>query len=188
MHHINHHSSTLSFLKKTLMGVGLMTFSVMTFALPSDRNQPITLLADHATYNDKTGVTTYSGNVVIEQGTMKLQAASIVANLNKNKQISTINANGSPAKFQQQLETNRGIARGEAKKILYNAETGILTLLGNAYLNQDGASLRGSTLKYSMNKGDVEVSGGTEDSGAGKGRVQIIIPPSDSRSFPGVRD
>ena len=186
MHHTNHHSQTLSFLKSALIGVGLMATSVMAFALPSDRNQPISLLADHATYNDKTGVTTYTGNVIIEQGTMKLQAASIVANLNKNKQISTITATGSLAKFQQQLETNRGIARGEAQKIIYNAETGILNLIGNAYLYQDGASLRGNTLKYSMNKGDVEVSGGSD--AGGKGRVQIIIPPSTSRSFSGVRD
>ncbi|NHB58551.1 lipopolysaccharide transport periplasmic protein LptA [Acinetobacter shaoyimingii] len=188
MHHTNHHSLISSFLKNALLGAGLLTCSVMAFALPSDRNQPISLVADHATYNDKTGVTTYTGNVLIEQGTMKLQAASIVANLNKNKQISTITANGSPAKFQQQIETNRGIARGEAKKILYNAETGIITLIGNAYLNQDGASLRGSTLKYSMNKGDVEVSGSSSEAGSTKGRVQIIIPPSSSRTFQGVRD
>ena len=94
MHHINHHSLTLSFLKKALLGVGLMTLSVMTFALPNDRNKPISLLADYATYNDKTGITTYKGNVIIEQGTMKLQAASLVANLNQNKQITTIVANG----------------------------------------------------------------------------------------------
>jgi lipopolysaccharide export system protein LptA len=58
--------------------------SASTFALPSDRNQQLSLVADRATYNDKTGVTTYTGNVVIEQGTMKLQADSIVATLNQN--------------------------------------------------------------------------------------------------------
>jgi lipopolysaccharide export system protein LptA len=58
--------------------------SASAFALPSDRNQPISLVADRATYNDKTGITTYTGNVVIEQGTMKLQADSIVAQLNSN--------------------------------------------------------------------------------------------------------
>lgn len=179
-------SRRLSSVKRSLFGLSLCAISVMSFALPSDRNQPISLLADRATYNDKTGITTYSGNVIIEQGTMKLNASSIVANLNSNKQISTVNASGSPAKFQQQLDTSRGIARGEAQKIIYNAETGILTLTGNAYLYQDGASIRGNLLKYSMNKGDIEVSGG--GSGASKGRVQIIIPPSNTRSFPGVRD
>lgn len=189
MRQIKQQSLTLSSIKRSLIGLGLCVISVMTYALPSDRNKEISLIADRATYNDKTGITTYTGNVVIEQGTLKINAASIVANLNSNRQISTVNASGSPAKFQQQLESNRGIARGEAQKIVYNAETGILTLSGNAYLYQDGASIRGNLLKYSMNKGDVEVSGGgTGGSGDAKGRVQIIIPPSSSRTFPGARN
>ena len=181
-------SNSQPFLKKVICTAGLICFSASVFALPSDRSQPISLVADKATYNERTGVTTYSGNVLIEQGTMKIQAASIVAQLNKNKQISTITATGSPAKFQQQLESNKGVARGEAQKIIYNAETGILNLIGNAYLYQDGASIRSSTLKYSMNKGDIEASGGVSGTGSSKGRVQIIIPPSTQKTFPGARD
>ena len=177
-----------SFLKKMICTIALMGCSVATFALPSDRSQQISMVADKATYNEKTGVTTYSGNVIIEQGTMKLQANSIVAQLNKNKQMSTITASGGPAKFQQQVDTAKGIARGEAQKIIYNAETGIINLVGNAYLYQNGASIRSSTLKYSMNKGDIEASGTSNSTGSPTGRVQIIIPPSTSKSFPGVRD
>ncbi|WP_291368847.1 lipopolysaccharide transport periplasmic protein LptA, partial [Acinetobacter sp. UBA5934] len=96
--------------------VGLVVFSsAAVFAIPSDRNQPISLVADRATYNEKTGVTTYTGNVIIEQGTMKLQANSIVANLNSQKQISSITATGGPARFQQQTEVNKGLAKGQAQ-------------------------------------------------------------------------
>lgn len=181
-------SQPQTFLKQSLWLAGLLCVSASSFALPSDRNQPISLLADRATYNEKTGVTTYSGNVVIEQGTMKLQAASIVAQLNKSKQISTITATGSPAKFQQQVDTAKGVARGEAQKIIYDAETGLINLIGNAYLYQDGASIRSGTLKYSMNKGDIEANGGAGSTGTPKSRVQIIIPPNGSKSFPGARD
>lgn len=175
-----------SFLIKAICTAGLMGLSAAAFALPSDRNQPISLVADKATYNEAAGVTTYTGNVIIEQGTMKLQAASIVAQL--NKQISTITATGGPAKFQQQVDTAKGVARGEAQKIIYNAETGIINLIGNAYLYQDGASIRSSSLKYSMNKGDIEASGSSNSTGSAKGRVQIIIPPNSTKSFPGARD
>ena len=188
MHQIKPFSLTQSFLKKAIATVSLMCLSVSVFALPSDRSQSISLVADKATYSERTGITTYTGNVIIEQGTMKLQAASLVAQLNKNKQMSTITATGSPAKFQQQLESNRGIARGEAQKIVYNAETGIINLIGNAYLYQDGASIRSNTLKYSMNKGDIEASGTSDAAGTSKGRVQIIIPPSATKTFPGARD
>ena len=188
MHQNKPLSLSKALLQQAIVVTALCAASTVALALPSDRSQQISLVADHATYNDKTGVTTYSGNVVIEQGSMKLQAAAIVAQLSKTKQISTITATGSPAKFQQQLDSNRGVARGEASKIIYNAETGIINLIGNAYLYQNGASIRSSTLKYSMNKGDVEASGGSKDSGVSKGRVQIIIPPSATKTVPGARD
>ena len=177
-----------SFLRKAICTISMLSLSATAFALSSDRNQPISLVADKATYSEATGVTTYTGNVIIEQGTMKLQASSIVAQLNKSKQISTITATGGPAKFQQQVDSAKGVARGEAQKIVYNAETGIINLIGNAYLYQDGASIRSSTLKYSMNKGDVEASGSSNTTGSSKGRVQIIIPPNSAKSFPGARD
>ncbi len=119
---------------------------------------------------------------------MKLQAASIVAQLNKNKQISTITATGGPAKFQQQVDTAKGVARGEAQKIIYNAETGIITLSGNALLEQEGASIRGANLKYSMNKGDIVAEGTPNKTGSEGGRVKIVIPPSSAKSFPGASD
>ncbi len=182
-----HKSSFLSAFSKKAALLGLIAVSSAgAWALPSDRNQQISLLADRATYNEKTGVTTYSGNVVIEQGTMRLQADSIVAQLNANREISTITANGRPAKFQQQVDVKKGLARGQAQKIVYDAQTGIITLSGSAYLVQDGASIRGSTLRYSMNKGDIEATGSSGASG--KGRVQIIIPPSANKTFPGARD
>ncbi|WP_298141263.1 lipopolysaccharide transport periplasmic protein LptA [uncultured Acinetobacter sp.] len=170
-------------IKAALLGMTLLASTA--WALPSDRNQPISLVADRGSFNEKSGVMTYSGNVVIEQGTMKLQAASIVVNLNAKKEISSITASGSPARFQQQLEANKGLAKGQANKITYNAQTGILTLSGNAILEQNGASLKGSTLRYSMNKGDIEAIG---TPGSSSGRVQIVIPPSSTKSFPGARD
>lgn len=180
LYEVNMHQNK-TMLKMALMGA-MLSVATVSFAIPSDRNQQITLAADRATYNDKTGVTTYSGNVVIQQGTMKLQADSIVAQLNANREIKTITATGRPAKFQQQIHTDKGIAQGQAQKIIYQADTGIITLSGGAYLNQDGAIMRAETLRYSMNKGDVEATGSKS------GRVQLVIPPSSQKSFPGARE
>ena len=103
-------------------------------------------------------------------------------------QIGLITATGSPAQFQQKVDPAKGLAKGQAQKIVYNAETGIITLSGNAFMQQDGASIRGATLKYSMNKGDIEATGTPNKTGSSSGRVQIVIPPSSSTSFPGARD
>lgn len=186
LNHFQKASSMCTFLTHAVCTTVLSLGSMAAWALPSDRNQAITLLADRATFNEKTGVTTYSGNVIIEQGTMKLQAASIVANLNARKEISVITATGSPARFQQQVDANKGLAKGQAQKIVYNAETGIITMTGNALLEQDGASIRGGSLRYSMSKGDIEANSGSSSSS--DGRVKIVIPPSANKSFPGARD
>ena len=114
------HSHAKTVFNVVILGA-LSCTAMSAFALPTDRNQPISLVADRATYNDKTGYTTYSGNVVIEQGSMKLQADSVTAQLNKNRQISTVTANGHPARFQQKTDPNKGFAHGEGQKIIYKA-------------------------------------------------------------------
>ena len=76
-----------TFLKCAAVTTVMALSSAASFALPTDRNQPITLTADRATFNEKTGVTTYTGNVVIEQGTMKLQAANKHLKAAKGKEI-----------------------------------------------------------------------------------------------------
>lgn len=180
----NMHQHSLKSVKfvMTVLLSSLALFSQASFALPSDRQQPISLEADRATFNEKTGVTTYTGNVIIQQGTFRLTANAITANLNNQRKIQSISAQGSPARFQQQLDAKNGMARGEGQRIQYNAETGIVTLSGKAFLEQNGATFRGETLTYSMNKGDIEATGGQ------KGRIKIVIPPSSQQSFKGVRD
>lgn len=175
------------------LAIGSLTIMTATaHALPSDRSKPISLNADKATYNDKTGFTTYTGNVVIEQGTMKLQASAVTAQLNKDRQISTVTATGNPAQFQQQTEANKGLAKGQGQRIVYNADTGIIVLTGNAMVTQDGASVRGGSLRYSMNKGDIEAVGSnTSGNSSNKNttnssRVQIIIPPNSSKISQGA--
>ncbi|WP_407926549.1 lipopolysaccharide transport periplasmic protein LptA [Acinetobacter baretiae] len=191
------HLNTPLLQRKTWLNIALLSALLVqpltAFALPSDRNQPISLVADKATYNEKTGLTTYTGNVVIEQGSMKLQASAVTAQLNKARQMSTVSATGSPARFQQQTDANT-LAKGQAQRIVYNADTGIITLTGNAIVDQNGASIRGATLRYSMNKGDIEAVGErvggtsatTTNASQNQGRVQITIPANSSNITPGA--
>lgn len=141
-------------------------------ALPSDASQPVTLEADKATFNEKTGVTSYSGNVIITQGTIRIEADQLVVNLDSKRAIRDATATGRPARFQQQLSSNKGVARGEGNQLFYDARAALLTLSGNAYLEQDGATFRGDTLRYSMTKGDIEATGSSSR------RVKLVIPPA----------
>lgn len=154
--------------------------SVASFALPSDANEPIRLLADKATYSESTGKTTYSGNVSITQGTLKMNAENLTVNLSSSRAIDSAIATGSPATIQQIVTQEKGLAKGQANRIEYNVKTGIVTLTGNAHLTQNGASFSGNVIRYSLKVGDVEATAG------GKQRVELIFPPQNSNRV-GIR-
>lgn len=161
---------------KMFLAVAGIGMASSAHALPSDANQPIRLLADKATYSERTGVTNYLGNVIIEQGTLKITADNITLNLDDKRSIKTAVATGRPATMQQIVTQEKGLAKGRANRIDYNALTGIITLTGNAKLTQAGASFSGNTIRYSLKLGDVEAN-------AGDGRrVELVFPPNESNS------
>lgn len=156
-------------------------FAMQANALPSDANQPIKLLADRATYSERTGVTSYSGDVVITQGTLKLTASNLTINLSNGRSIETAVATGHPATMQQIVTQEKGLAKGQANEIVYNAKNGIVTLKGNARLTQNGASFAGNVIRYSLKVGDVEATAG------GSQRVELIFPPNAQSNRQGIR-
>lgn len=168
-------------LTKALPMVLILSLPVVSHALPSDANQPIKLLADKATYSERTGVTSYSGNVIITQGTLKLTADNITVDLSKNRSIDSAVATGRPATMQQVITQEKGLAKGQANRIDYNAVTGIVTLTGNAHLVQNGASFAGNVIRYSLKAGDVEATAGNSQ------RVELVFPPNNSTNQRGVR-
>lgn len=131
----------------------LVALPLYSHALPSDANQEIKLLADRATYSESTGVTSYTGNVIITQGTFKMTADDITVNLSQQRSINSAVATGRPATMQQVVTQEKGLAKGQANKIDYNAVSGIITLTGNAKLVQNGASFAGNVIRYSLKLG-----------------------------------
>lgn len=159
----------------------LLALPLYSYALPSDADQPIKLLADKATYSERTGVTSYSGTVVITQGTFKMSADNITVNLSEGRSINSAVATGRPATMQQVVTQEKGLAKGQANKIDYNAVNGIITLTGNARLVQNGASFAGNVIRYSLKAGDVEATAG------GNQRVELVFPPSNNNSQSSLR-
>ena len=70
------------------------------YALTSDKNEPILIEADQVQIVEKTGLSTYTGNVKFQQGSIKIEADNIVIYTEKKKFKKAI-ASGSPAHFTQ---------------------------------------------------------------------------------------
>ena len=59
---------------RTKLGIALVgvLLAAQTFALSTDREQPINIEADQAEADDNLGVAIYKGDVVIVQGSMRI--------------------------------------------------------------------------------------------------------------------
>lgn len=166
--------------------LSLMALPVQhAIALPSDAKQPVKLVADSASFNEKTGNMQYRGNVNISQGSLNISANTLTIQLDSDKSIKTASAVGSPAVMQQQLKVGSSLSRGQAREIRYDAKTGIITLLGNASLKQAGASIKGNTIRYSLKAGDFEAKGTT--SGGTKKQIELVIPPNPNSKRLSIR-
>jgi len=148
--------------------------SVLTQALPDDRNQPIHITADKALRDEKRGVTIYSGNVQLVQGSLELEADKLTI-YHTSEDAEEIIAEGNPAKMRQQPELDKGIVNAHAKVIHYfRAEERVL-LQTDASIDQDSAVVAGNSIEYLIAKQLITAE--SDDTQPG-GRVEVVIPPN----------
>jgi lipopolysaccharide export system protein LptA len=129
----------VNFFVSLTLGMVAMTAT----ALPTDRDQPLQVAADSASFNEKTGIATYRGAVVIRQGTLEVRADELVITVDKAGNVTTTAAQGKPARYQQQTDPKKGLVTAEASRIDYDLKNETITLSGQARLKQDGASFQG---------------------------------------------
>jgi lipopolysaccharide export system protein LptA len=141
-------------------------------ALPTDRNQPIHVSADRATMDDNSGITTYSGNVEIEQGSLKIKARSVDLHRN-NDGVSRILATGN-VQFQQQASSDKPVTNAYGERMDYQVQRQEITITGDARVVQQKDTFTGQKIVYNLDKSLVNAFS-SED---GKGqRVQMVIQP-----------
>lgn len=157
-----------------LASVALFMFSLQAHSLPDDNQQPITLQSDQAEFDRANGTTTYSGSVVMEQGSMKIEADKIVIH-GDMKQVTHIIATGQPAQFQQTPELGESPVVATGNTLEYQIEDKVLYLLKNATLSQEGSLLSGTRITYDVEKSVVQ-AGETAVTNPEE-RVKMIIPP-----------
>jgi lipopolysaccharide export system protein LptA len=141
-------------------------------ALSTDKDQPINIEADSLEINDKQGITVYKGNVVITQGTVRLDAHTVTVH-SPDQGARKMVAQGNPARFKQRPDDKDVDTRAEAGRIEYFSEEDKLILLENAHIWQGGDEFSSNRIEFNT-KNDT-VNAGKE--AAGGGRVQVIMQP-----------
>lgn len=139
-------------------------------ALPGgDAGQPIHWRADHAE-GDATGRTILTGDVRMEQGTLRVEADRMVIEYDGDRVV-RITAEGDLARYRQQPRPDAEPVAADAERIVYHAVEERVELLGRAYLAQEPNEFRGEIIHYDVREGRIDAAGD------GEGSVEMIWQP-----------
>jgi len=163
-------------LKRLLIFCSLACLSGFALAIDSDSEQPIQIQADAAIVDETKGNSTYRGNVIITQGTLRVTADEVeifTADSDVIQIIAKSDKNTKDlAKYSQQTNAMKEMVEAEAKKITYLVQEKRLHLAGAARLQQVQDVFSGELLYYDMGQGIVSLnSTGATD------RVNMTITP-----------
>ena len=148
-------------------------------ALSSDKEQPIQVEADGMEIDEAKGMTTYSGNVVVVQGSIILKADKVFF-FQSEGNTDRLEAVGKPAYFQQRPDGKDKDVKGNASRIEYNTNSELLYMIGDAVLLPgDGNKLTSQRITYdrvkAVMKAGAAVTGGKR--AVKSGRVKTILAP-----------
>jgi lipopolysaccharide export system protein LptA len=156
--------------------------SQSVFSLEADSDQPAQIYADDIEFDFQTGVRTYTGNVTVEQGTRYIVADKLIANYDKEGNLTTANAWGNPARFKQRPDDKDTDTIGVGDEIIINQLENTLTLLQAAELTQGFNTARGENIVYNMNTDKLSIKGGQRGAQvATAGKDGTAPPPPSSR-------
>ncbi|MDH5228994.1 MAG: lipopolysaccharide transport periplasmic protein LptA [Gammaproteobacteria bacterium] len=150
----------------------LSLFGLSAWALSSDKNQPIQIEADQVKIDDRTGLSTYQGNVRLNQGSMLVHAEKVIVH-SENRKLTKVIADGNPARFSQRPDGALKDVEATAQHVEYETIGGVLTLKEKAKFQQGSNFFQGNLIVYETHLDVVRAS----KSPQGKGRVQVVIEP-----------
>ena len=151
------------------------TFAATQPAVHHDANQPIAISSDNfiAEKNPTaaSGITgTYSGNVIISQGDIRMHSDTVRIVLANNKP-QKIYFNGGVV-----VNSASGTATGDAA--VYDVVPRLVTLAGHVVLTKEKNVMRGAQLTVNLVTGVAQLGGGANGT---HGRVQgLFTPPAQS--------
>ena len=136
-----------------------------------DTNQPIAVNADSflADLNGETG--TYTGNVIVSQGRVRMRADSV--------KVSAPGGRASRMEAQGHVVVDSPSGQAVADSGIYEVMQQVLHLTGNVVLTKEANVMRGAALEVSMVTGIARLTAGAlAQPGQPQGRVQGLFVPN----------
>ncbi len=154
-------------------------YSGSGYALESDSDQPIVIDSNTATYDDAKAISTYTGNVISIQGSIRVNSDKLVVyfiNGEADKMVFT----GNLAKFKQTPKEGDQDITGEALTGEFYPKKNLLVLIDKATVWQGSGVYSSDYIEYDLKTSLVKAG---EKASANK-RVHVILQPKEKEPAP----
>ncbi|ASF47073.1 lipopolysaccharide transport periplasmic protein LptA [Methylovulum psychrotolerans] len=141
-------------------------------ALESDADQPIAIDSNTATYDEASKTSTYTGNVISVQGSIRVNSDKLVA-YQKNGEIDKLVFTGNPAKFKQTPSAGGEDILGNAMIGEYYPKKNLLVLQNQAVVVNGNATYASNLIEYDIKSSLVKAGEKSSDTK----RVHVILKP-----------
>jgi lipopolysaccharide export system protein LptA len=146
----------------------------------ADREKEIVVGADRLLGDDVNRTSTFEGNVVVTQGTMRMTANKVTVKEDPERHKYYI-AYGAPVTFRQKRDNVDEWVEGYAERAEFDDRNEVLKLFNHARVKQNTNEITGDFISYDMRQGVVEVSAAPGKSPTEASRVKgVLLPPKKS--------
>jgi len=172
----------LTYFAQRVFSIALSLLATSTFALPSDNLAKLFISANSASINKITGISIYTGNVDIVQGTTHITADKLTTYSDKKDQIKkaiAIGTTANRASYQTLTAKDKPILIAKAVVITYFPQKHYVILDGDASVVQGVNSITSAHLEYDLQK---QILMTNDNSTVAKKRTTIVIKPDELSS------
>lgn len=177
----------LSLARQAVLWIALAGVSATAAAQTGSQSLPINIRSDQGDFAQKSGVSTFTGHVVLTRGGLTLTGNRlVVTRINQRSNVRAV-LTGSPAHIDKQPDNeNDERVTGHADQIEYTNADARLVLRGHAVLERAGGdTIQSPVITRNLDSGQTSAQGNPgndnpDSSGNGQGgRVHITIQPDD---------
>lgn len=146
----------------------------------ADRNKPVNLEAEQVSIDDAKQISTFTGNVVLTQGTLMIRGDTVVVK-QSNEGLQHGTATGKPASFRQKRDGVDEYIDGYGERIVYDSAKTTLDLFGNARMKRGQDEVSSEHITYNSTTEIFRANGLTSNTPGAprKGRVRVVIQPKN---------
>ncbi|MDX9950899.1 MAG: lipopolysaccharide transport periplasmic protein LptA [Methylophilaceae bacterium] len=183
---MNKHDTPFRRCGQLLLALLLTVASFNSQAERADKDKPIDLEADNVVVNDAKKTSTYTGNVILTQGTLMIRGDKLVV-VEDIHGFQHSTSYGNPTTFKQKMEGKNEYMEGSAQRIEYDGRMDKVKLFTKAWVKRGEDIVHGDYIMYDATAEYAEVIGGGSQAATPAtptGRVRAVIQPKNKPAQP----